>query len=351
MDLGVLADSFAEMLGAEWPREKAVAWSRSGGTFDAELWNAMAGLGWTALTVPEANGGPGLSVDAALRLHMAMGAAPAPAPILGTTLAAELLARAGSDAQQAEILPGLAEGSIRAAFAAVDDAPLAADGSSVSGTAESLLDAPSATHLFLRANRGGKAGWLVIAADAPGVAVERHDFVDTTRTLGTVTLSGAAVADSSFVAASAEVDAAVTRAAMLAIAGDAQGGGEAVLATTLEYLKVREQFGVLIGSFQALKHRVADHQTALVASRHLLEYAADLPADHPQALLYATSAKQHATRAEAEIARDCIQLHGGVGFTSEYVPHLYLKRGKVNECLWGTRAATLDRIADMLEAA
>jgi alkylation response protein AidB-like acyl-CoA dehydrogenase len=67
--------------------------------------------------------------------------------------------------------------------------------------------------------------------------------------------------------------------------------------------------------------------------------------------LAALTAKQHVTRAVAEVARDCIQLHGGVGFTSEYVPHIYLKRAKLNEALFGTRSLLLDRIADMLEAA
>ena len=352
MDLAVLAESFAEVLGAEWPREKAIAWAETAGvTYQAELWTAMAGLGWTALTAPEAQGGLGLGTDAALRLHMALGAAVAPAPMLGTTLAVELLARAGTEEQQAAWLPGLADGSIRVAFAAPDDRPLAADGAAVSGTVADLLDAASATHLFLRATRGGQSGWLVVAADASGVEIARQPFVDTTRAFGTVTLDNAGADGDAFIACAASAEDAVTRAGMLAIAGDSQGGGEAVLAATIEYLKVREQFGVPIGSFQALKHRVADHQTALVASRELLEYAAGLPADHPQALLYALSAKQHATRTAAEVARDAIQLHGGVGFTAEFVPHLYLKRAKVNEALWGIRAAALDRIADMLEAA
>src|SRR3546814_6287027 len=83
-------------------------------------------------------------------------------------------------------------------------------------------------------------------------------------------------------------------------------------------MKVREQFGRVIGSFQALKHRVADHQAALVAARGLVEHAAGLPDDAPHALLDALSAKQHVTRTVAEIARDCIQLHGGVGFPAEF---------------------------------
>jgi alkylation response protein AidB-like acyl-CoA dehydrogenase len=351
MDLGVLAESFAEMLGAEWPREKAIAFVRGEDAFAGELWDAMAGLGWMALTIPEAHGGLGLGLDAALRLHMALGAAVAPAPMLGTTLAGELLAHAGSDRQQAAWLPGLADGSLRAAFASPDGDAISADGSSVSGTCGNLPDALSANLLFLRASRGGQAGWLAVPTDAAGLTIAPHVLVDRSRTLGSVTLSNAAVDDAMFVAATPAAEAAVTRAAMLAIAADSQGGAEAALVATVEYMKVREQFGVLIGSFQALKHRVADHQTALVASRELLEYAADLPASDPDALLYALSAKQHATRAGAEIARDSVQLHGGVGFTSEYVPHLYLKRGKVNEALWGTRAAVLDRIADMLEAA
>jgi alkylation response protein AidB-like acyl-CoA dehydrogenase len=83
----------------------------------------------------------------------------------------------------------------------------------------------------------------------------------------------------------------------------------------------------------------------------LVDHAASLDADAPSALLAALTAKQHVTRVVAEVARDCIQLHGGVGFTSEYVPHIYLKRAKLNEALFGTRSVVLDRIADILEAA
>ena len=87
MDLGVLAESFSEMLGAEWPREKAIAYAYTNGRYADALWTTMAELGWMALTVPEAHGGLDLGLDAAARLHMALGAAVAPAPMLGTTLA------------------------------------------------------------------------------------------------------------------------------------------------------------------------------------------------------------------------------------------------------------------------
>ncbi len=353
LDLGVLAGSFAEMLDAEWPREKAVAYARQDNLYAEELWQQMAALGWTALTVPEEHGGLGMGSAAVAALHDSLGAAAAPVPMLGTTLAIELLVRAGSAAQQAALLPGLAEGSLRAAVAQPGDAAVLTEGANVSGTVPNLLDAASANVLFLRARRSGKPAWLVLRSDASGVSVERHALTDTTRTLGTVTLDGVTLADDALIipADAAALDDALLRTAALAIAADAIGGGERALAGTIEYMGVRQQFDRVIGSFQALKHRVADHQAALVAARGLVEYAAELAADDPQALLIAISAKQHATRAVAEIARDCIQLHGGVGFTAEFFPHIYLKRAKVNEAIHGTRAALLDRIADMLEAA
>lgn len=352
MDLGVLADSFADMLGAEWPREKAIAWARSGGgTFDEGLWNTMAGLGWTALNAPEAHGGLGLDLDAAARLHMALGAAVAPVPMLGTTLATALAICAGSEMQARGWLPGLADGSLRVAFAPLAAPAINADDTTVSGTCPDLFDVGAANILFLRAIRDGQAGWLVLPASTAGVYIAADVLFDSSRTLGSVTCDNVDIEAEQFVASSVAIDDAMTRTACIALAADAQGGGEAVLATTIDYMKVREQFGVLIGSFQALKHRVADHQAALVAARGLIEHAAAMEATDPLALVFALSAKQHVTRVTAEIARDCIQLHGGVGFTADFSPHLYLKRGKVNEAMWGSRAAILDRIADMLEAA
>ncbi|HMO74647.1 MAG TPA: acyl-CoA dehydrogenase family protein [Sphingopyxis sp.] len=353
LDLGVLAGSFAEMLGAEWPREKAIAWSQAPEGFAAPLWNQMAELGWTALTVPEDHGGLGLGTEAAAALHAALGAAAAPVPMLGTTLATTLVAAAGNDAQKADLLPRLADGSLRAAVAQPGDAVAAIAGGTANATIADMVDSPSATTLFLRASRDGASCWLVLPAEAPGVSVADTALTDATRTLGTVTLDGVAVDDSAVLVPedAAAIDDHLLRTAAIAIAADAIGGGEAALAGTIDYLKVREQFGRVIGSFQALKHRIADHQAALVAARGLVEHAASLPAGHPHALLDALSAKQHVTRTVAEIARDCIQLHGGVGFTAEFFPHIYLKRGKLNEALWGTRNRLLDRIADMLEAA
>lgn len=350
-DLEILRESFAELLLAEWPRDKAVAYARQPHAGADALWQQIAALGWAALTAPESHGGLGLGSAAAAALHAALGAAAAPVPMLGTTLAVELLRLAASDEQRDAWLAKLAEGSVRVAFAEPSAAPLAIDGEHVSGTATDLLDATCADTLFVRAADNGSSGWLMVEATLPEVTIRPVAITDVTRTLGTVSLDRAPAGRDRFLCSSAEIDDAILRTAAVAIAADSLGGGETALAGTIDYMKVREQFGRLIGSFQALKHRAADHQAALVASRELVEHAAALSEDDPKALLAALTAKQHVTRAVAEIARDCIQLHGGVGFTAEFFPHVYLKRAKLNEALFGTRAELLDRVAELLEAA
>jgi alkylation response protein AidB-like acyl-CoA dehydrogenase len=351
LDLQVLSDSFSEFLLAEWPRDKAVAYARQPHAGADALWQQIADLGWAALTAPESHGGLGLGGAAAAALHAALGAAAAPVPMLGTTLAVELLGLAASDEQRDAWLAKLADGSVRAAFAEPGVTPLAITGEQVSGAATDLLDAMRAETLFVRAAHNGSSGWLILDATLPEVTIRPVAITDVTRTLGTVLLDHAPASRDRFVCSSPEIDDAILRTAAVAIAADALGGGEAALSGTIEYMKVREQFGRLIGSFQALKHRAADHQAALVAARELVEHAAALPGDDPKALLAALTAKQHVTRAVAEIARDCIQLHGGVGFTAEFFPHVYLKRAKLNEALFGTRAELLDRVAELLEAA
>ena len=353
IDLELLDQSFAELLGSEWPRERSVAHARSGHAYAVELWDQMASLGWTALAVPEAHGGLGLGIAGAARLHTALGAAAAPAPMLGTTIAAALVACAGTEAQRASLLPALADGSMRIGMAQPDAPPLDFAPDSVTGSAPDILDAPAATHLLLAGLRGGTACWLIVPANATGLSIVPHPLVDTSRSLGTVRLEGVRLADGALIEAPPAIPLAdlLLHWGCVALAADSLGIGEAVLDATIGYLKVREQFGKVIGSFQALKHRVADHKTALVGARELLAHAASLDPLDPANLVDALSAKAHITRTASEVARDCIQLHGGVGFTAEFQPHIYLKRAKLNEALGLPRNQLLDRVADLLEAA
>lgn len=353
IDIGVLAESFSEFLGAEWPREKAVGFARGDAAMAADLWAQAGALGWTALTATETHGGLGLGLQAAAALHEALGAAAAPLPMLGNTLAIALLETAGTPEQQGTLVPRLADASLRAAVAGPGSVAINTDGPILTGVIENVLDAPAANLLLLRGISAGLPVWLALPADCDGVSIERALLADTSRSLGTVTLVNVALTDAYILAEGCGpgLDDQLLRLAAIALAADSLGGGNAVLAATIAYMGTREQFGRVIGSFQALKHRVADHKAALEAARGLVEHASTLPAGAPDALLSALTAKQHVTRVAAEVARDCIQLHGGVGFTSEYVPHIHLKRAKLNEALFGTRTVLLDRIADILEAA
>jgi alkylation response protein AidB-like acyl-CoA dehydrogenase len=143
---------------------------------------------------------------------------------------------------------------------------------------------------------------------------------------------------------------AINRHAMLAIAADAVGGAEAILDKTLEYLKVREQFGRVIGSFQALKHRAADHKSELLMAETLLEEVAASLGEGGIVMTDILATKAMATRMYTSVARDCIQLHGGIGFTWDYPAHLYLKRALLDRELFGSLAATLDELARRLAA-
>ncbi|TAL00023.1 MAG: acyl-CoA dehydrogenase, partial [Rhodospirillaceae bacterium] len=131
--------------------------------------------------------------------------------------------------------------------------------------------------------------------------------------------------------------------AAVAVASDAMGGAESILASTIEYLKLRQQFGKVIGTFQALKHRVADHHVAIIGAEALVENVAEEASRGRPDLAGALECKALATSVYARIAQDCIQLHGGIGFTWEHPAHLFLKRALVDATLFGSVEQTLDR--------
>jgi alkylation response protein AidB-like acyl-CoA dehydrogenase len=136
--------------------------------------------------------------------------------------------------------------------------------------------------------------------------------------------------------------------ARILIANDAIGGADAILEKTVEYLKTRIQFGKPIGSFQALKHRCADHKIRIEAARLLVGRAT--AARTEERGLWASLAKFAACDAYAALAADSVQLHGGIGFTWEHDAHLYLKRALLDQFLFGTSAEEQDRAAELLLA-
>ncbi|MEV7810249.1 acyl-CoA dehydrogenase family protein [Streptomyces flaveolus] len=342
---------------------------------DPGLWSALAdGLGLPGLALPERYGGVGCSVTELALACEETGRALAPSPLLATSvLTAPLILALGTGAQRAELLPRLATGSRTAALAvpgpalatalALTDANdgyragggraggvqarRAEGGWRLYGEAGQVLDGHSAGVLLVAAHTGGFARsrtlLFLVAGDAPGLVRARQTALDATRPLGRVQLRdvraellGSEEADVlPFLAQAGDAVATV-------LAAEAVGAADRVLERTVEYAGQRMQFGRPIGSFQAVKHRLADVYVAVQAARSAAYYAAWAAGRGERAgglaLAQALDALRHA-------AAEGIQLHGGIGFTWEHDAHLYFKRAAGDELLFGPVHRLRDRAA------
>jgi alkylation response protein AidB-like acyl-CoA dehydrogenase len=298
--------------------------------FDARLWATAAELGWLGLSLPEAAGGAGYGLPEAMILFVELGRSLAPGPWLGTVLAAEV---AGAAAQANGRLAGLLAGKERVAV--VDDpADRLGSGTTASGEASGVLDGGGATAFLLLGSREVR---LVPAA---GADVTSGHCIDPTRRMATVRMTRAT-------AGVLGTDAARVRArGTVLAAAEAAGVAERAVEMSVEYAKVREQFGRPIGSFQAIKHRCADMAVRAEVARSAVTYAAvALEEGATDASMWVHIAKSLATEAAIGNTTDSIQNHGGIGYTWEADPHLYLKRARLLEHVFGTRTEHLDAIA------
>jgi alkylation response protein AidB-like acyl-CoA dehydrogenase len=281
------------------------------------IWRKIAEQGWLGLHVPEEFGGSGFTLAETAVVADELGYALSPAPFLPSVVASATLAAAGSEAQQKNWLPGLADGSIVAGLvlgAGVGDA----DGS-LSGTASGLLAGSAATLLLVRVGDD----LAVVDPTVDGVVVAGDSQLDPSLGFGTVTLSRVAVGADAVIAGGA----AVALGALRAIAAaEAAGGARATLDSALAYAKVREQFGRIIGSFQAIKHLLADMLIRRELAIAVGWDAARAGSSGQQAELAAAAAAQLALQAYQQNAERNIQVLGGIGFTWEHDAHLYLRR-------------------------
>lgn len=319
--------------------------------FDAMLWREMAELGMLSLPVATHFGGLGLGIAHLGVLYEELGRHLASVPALPTMIVATLIGRAGSEAARARLLPAIAAGTCRAALALPSSAPLPApDANGLwSGTIDHVLFADIADLLVLPvATRSGETRLAVIAAGTPGVTVASKPAVDLTRSLGRIDLTAVAVGQVDLIDMDQAGWAALCDHAALGLACDAIGGAEALFEITNAYLKVREQFGRPIGSFQALKHRMADWTVRIEAVKALVRHAATMLASgDADASQLASGAKAYACDIYADFAGDAVQLHGGIGFTWEHPCHLFLKRAKLDQHLFGDGKFHRDRVAEL----
>lgn len=315
--------------------------------YDMKLWRTLTTeVGCAGLAVPEELGGAGASFRETAVVLEELGRAVAPVPFLGSAVLATAALLAARSPASDDLLGALAAGGRTAAlavpFSTPPDGPppselRAADGG-VSGTVRGVLDGLVADVLLAPA---GGALYAVDVASA-GAAVERSPVtsLDMTRPLCDVTFDAApaseVAAGDAAGAAGAPVRSALVAGAAL-LASEQLGLAERCLEMTVDYVKNRYQFGRPIGSFQGLKHRLADLWVATTQARAVARYAAEcVAAGDPDAAVAAAVAQAHCSPVAVLAAEECVQLHGGIGFTWEHPAHLYLKRAKSVSIALGT---------------
>jgi alkylation response protein AidB-like acyl-CoA dehydrogenase len=353
--------------------ERLRAVVNSGSGYDAALWTALAGeMGFTGLMIPQAFGGTGLgAVEMSLVLEET-GRTLAVVPFFETAvLAAQGILLVGNPAQQQALLPDIAAGRTRATFAMTgpSGAPCPQDVAvelqhtgeasewRLQGTAEFVTFAHVADLLLVIARSPGSVGFdglslVAVHTKARGVTIQRLPTLDLTRPYSRVSFDRVRLPRESVLGGPGAAQAVVER--LLAIgagllAAEQTGGAEFCLSSTVEYAKERTQFGRPIGSFQAIKHELADMMVAVEGARSAALYAA-VAIDHgnEELLEAAAVARVWCTEAFRHCAAEAIQLHGGIGFTWEHHAHLYFKRARSSSTWFGEPALHRERIARLI---
>jgi alkylation response protein AidB-like acyl-CoA dehydrogenase len=336
------------------------------GTSDGgALWSTLVGLDWPALGIAEAHGGLGLGPVEVGIVVEELGRAVAPSPYLATvTQLVPMLREAGATA----LLPDVAAGRCTGTVAIAEDGQWRVDavrttahrrdgGWVLHGAKSHVLDGTSADHLAVIARLEGSAG-----ADGlgvllvPGAAVEAtaSTVIDPTQPVASVVLDGVRIDADAVVVDPGDPQAAgvierATQEAVTALALSIVATCRHIFEMTLQHAKDREQFGRPIGSFQALKHRLADVYLAVERASSLAYFAAlTLAEDDPRRAVAASMAKAAAGECQRLVVRDGLQLHGGIGYTWEHDLHLLLKRAKSGDLLFGGAAAHRARLAQLL---
>ncbi|MDJ0346347.1 acyl-CoA dehydrogenase family protein [Streptomyces sp. H10-C2] len=347
------------LLADHCPPTAVLARIESDTPYDLDLWRTLAAeVGLAGLLVPEELGGHGGSAREAAVVLEELGATVAPVPFLGSAVLATsaLLAVPGT---AGPLLKRLASGEATAALAVpLPTAPGAdfphgvrADADGVlSGRVTSVADASAADVLVVPAAGPGGPGLYEIAADAPGVRITVPVALDLTRPIADVTFDAAAAR---LLAGPDTATAALHRALLTGaglLASEQLGIAQWCLDETVRYLNERHQFGRPVGSFQSLKHRLADIWLEVVSARAAARNAADaLASGSPDAAVAVAVAQAHCATTAVHAAEECIQLHGGIGMTWEHPAHLYLKRAKADEIALGTPGHHRAALAELVD--
>jgi alkylation response protein AidB-like acyl-CoA dehydrogenase len=342
--------------------------------YDPALWRRLCGeMVWPAIHIPEQYGGLGLGfVELAILLEQ-MGRRLLCSPFFASAcLATPALLLGGNQAQKAHWLPRLADGSLTASLAFSSNgrwdldavqASARAEGSGfvLDGVLRQVVDGHSAGLLIVAARGEQGIELFAVAADSAGLQRCLKPTLDQTRRLAEVELRQVYVSADARLGAPGQGAALLERVlqlACVALAAEQTGGAQQALDLTLAYTAERQQFGRAISSFQAIKHRAADMMLEVECARSAAYYAACVAEEALAANgdatvagelpLAAALAKARCSEAFFHCAAEAIQLHGGVGFTWEYDPHLYFKRARASEAFLGAPSWHRERIAAAL---
>jgi alkylation response protein AidB-like acyl-CoA dehydrogenase len=330
--------------------------------YDAAVWRQAARqLGLPGLAIPEKFGGSGSGYAELTVVFEEMGRVLLCAPFFATVaLAANLLLSTDDEVAKADYLPGLASGDVMATVALAEPsgrwdevgvtlAASRADGAwTLTGEKLFVLDGTIADLLLVVARAPAGISIFAVGKGAPGLAVEPLATMDQTRKQARVLLRAT---PARLVGAEGEGWPAVSRMldlAAVALAAEQVGGAQRVLDMAVGYAKTRVQFGRPIGSFQAIKHKCADMLLEVESARSAAYYGCFVAEDRDELPVAASLAKAYCSEAYLHAAAENIQIHGGIGFTWEHPAHLYFKRAKSSELLFGDPAYHRELLAQRI---
>ncbi|MEN8239173.1 MAG: acyl-CoA dehydrogenase family protein [Actinomycetota bacterium] len=358
----MLADTVSEFLAANAELDRVREASLATDAFFPEVWQGLADMGLIGLAIDEQHGGAGYGFCELAVVFEELGAMVTPVPLLSSVLASTAIDAAGTDAQKADLLPGIASGETIATLAVFEqahDSALSTPatiatpsdlGWVLTGTKRYVTDALSANQIVVSAHSGDGVGLFVVDADADGVTVLPMRSLDATRPLGEIVLDGVPLPHEAYLGGAPNdvAIAAALDAGVVAMASEQVGGARACLAMAVDYANSRYQFGRTIGSFQAVKHMCANMLVAVEHARSVAWHAASTIDDPDESRISVPLAKSVCSDAYVKVAGDNIQVHGGVGFTWEHDAHLYFKRAKSDSLLLGSVDSHRDRLADAI---
>ncbi|TNY37147.1 acyl-CoA dehydrogenase family protein [Thermomonospora catenispora] len=322
--------------------------------YDPAVWRRMAEqLGLPGLAVPEEHGGAGCGMRELAIVLEEMGRALVCAPFFASAvLAVHALLASGDEKARRDLLPGLADGTVIGTLVHTGDGDgtsVTAEGDRLTGTAAFVLDGHVADLILMAARTPEGVSLFAVDGDAPGLTRTLLPTLDQTRRLARLECSGVPARPVGPPGAGAEILARTRDVALVALAAEQLGGAQRVLEMSVEHAKARRQFGRPIGGFQAVKHKCADMLVEVESARSAVLHAATVADEEPAELPTAAAlAQAYTSEAFFRAAGENIQIHGGIGFTWEHDAHLYFKRAKASQLLFGSPAAHRERVARLI---